>query len=95
MSLSIRHPLILHRSGYRVVTTCSPHTFQLVESLGAEKAFDYKSPTCAQDIRTYTSDKLKYVMDIIAEARTLKLCYAAIGRAGGRYVGFDSQSGPA
>ncbi|KAI1177828.1 putative zinc-binding dehydrogenase family oxidoreductase [Nemania sp. FL0916] len=80
---------LLKLSGYRVVTTCSPHNFKLVESLGAEKAFDYKSPTCAQDIKTYTSDKLKYVMDIIAEVRTLKLCYEAIGRAGGRYVGFE------
>ncbi|GAW18779.1 hypothetical protein ANO14919_082610 [Xylariales sp. No.14919] len=80
---------LLKLSGYRVVTTCSPHNFQLVETLGAEKAFDYKSPACAQDIRNYTSDKLKYVIDIIAEARTLKLCYAAIGRAGGRYVGFE------
>ncbi|KAI1126745.1 putative zinc-binding dehydrogenase family oxidoreductase [Nemania abortiva] len=80
---------LLKLSGYRVVTTCSPHNFELVESLGAEKAFDYKSPTCALDIRVYTSDKLKYVIDIIAEAKTLKLCYAAIGRAGGRYVGFE------
>lgn len=77
------------RSGYRVVATCSPHNFKLVESLGAEKVFDYRSATCAQDIRSYTNDKLKYVMDVIAEARTLKLCYAAIGRAGGRYVGFE------
>ncbi|KAI3317856.1 putative zinc-binding dehydrogenase family oxidoreductase [Xylariaceae sp. AK1471] len=80
---------LLRLSGYRVVTTCSPNNFELVESLGAEKAFDYKSPTCAQDIRSYTNDKLKYAMDIIAEAKTLKLCYAAIGRAGGRYVGFE------
>ncbi|KAI6090727.1 hypothetical protein F4821DRAFT_227719 [Hypoxylon rubiginosum] len=28
-------------------------------------------------------------MDIIAEAKSLKLCYAALGRAGGRYVGFE------
>ncbi|OKL60401.1 hypothetical protein UA08_04449 [Talaromyces atroroseus] len=76
-------------SGYRVITTCSPKNFGLVEQYGADRAFDYHSPTCAEDIRTYTRNSLRYVIDIIAEARTLKLCYAAIGRAGGHYVGFE------
>ncbi|EEP78967.1 predicted protein [Uncinocarpus reesii 1704] len=77
------------RSGFRVITTCSPKNFALVESYGAEKAFDYNSSTCAEDIRTYTKNSLRYVIDIITEARSIKLCYAAIGRTGGRYVGFE------
>lgn len=77
------------RSGYRVVTTCSPQNFALVEEYGAEKAFDYHSPTCGEDIRAYTKNTLEYVLDIITEARTIRQCYAAIGRGGGRYTGFE------
>lgn len=71
------------------MTTCSPKNFALVESFGAERAFDYHSSTCAEDIRAYTKNSLQYALDIITDARSLRLCYAAIGRAGGRYVGFE------
>ncbi|TQV90537.1 zinc binding enoyl reductase [Cordyceps javanica] len=80
---------LLKMSGYRVVTTCSPKNFELVEKYGAEKAFDYHSPTCGDDIRNYTENSLEYVLDIITEAKTIRQCYAAIGRGGGRYVGFE------
>ncbi|KAK4463580.1 Trans-enoyl reductase mycC [Cladorrhinum samala] len=80
---------ILRLSGFRVVTTCSPANFSLVESYGAEKAFDYHSPSLAQDVRAYTRNNLAYVVDIIADANSLRQCYASIGRAGGRYVGFE------
>lgn len=30
-----------YRSGYNVVTTCSPHNFDYVKSLGADTVFDY------------------------------------------------------
>jgi NADPH:quinone reductase-like Zn-dependent oxidoreductase len=76
-------------SGYRVVTTCSPHNFELVESYGAEKAFDYHSATCGEDIRKYTKNSLEYALDVITEARTIRHCYAAIGRGGGQYCGFE------
>jgi len=72
-----------------VVTTCSPKNFALVESYGAEKAFDYHSPTCGEDIRAYTKNSLEYVLDIITEAKTIRQSYAAIGRGGGKYVGFE------
>lgn len=77
------------RSGYRVITTCSPKNFKLVEEYGAEKAFDYHSPTCGEDIRAYTKNTLEDVLDIITEAQTIRHCYTAIGRGGGRYVGFE------
>lgn len=72
-----------------MLASCSPHNVGLVEGFGAEKAFDYTCPTAAEDIRAYTGNSLEYVMDIIADAKSLKLCYAAMGRAGGRYVGFE------
>lgn len=61
----------------------------MVEAYGAEKAFDYNSPTCAEEIRSYTKNSLQYVIDIVTEVKTIRLCYAAMGRAGGRYVGFE------
>ncbi|KAL8880456.1 MAG: hypothetical protein Q9198_002136 [Flavoplaca austrocitrina] len=80
---------MLRLSGYKVITTCSPKNFALVQSYGAEKGFDYNSPSCAEDIRTYTKNTLQYAVDIIAEVKSIRLCYLAIGRAGGRYVGFE------
>ena len=47
-----------------MLASCSPHNFKLVEGFGAEKAFDYTSPTAAEDIRAYTANSLEYVMDI-------------------------------
>ncbi|KAF4631659.1 hypothetical protein G7Y89_g6482 [Cudoniella acicularis] len=76
-------------AGLRCITTCSPKNFDLVKSYGAEAAFDYNSPTCAQDIKTYTKNRLKYAFDTIAETKTLKICYEAIGRLGGRYTGLE------
>lgn len=60
-----------------------------MKSYGAEAAFDYNSSTCAQDIKSYTNNSLKYVLDIIAETKTLKICYEAIGRTGGKYTGLE------
>ncbi|CAI7658840.1 unnamed protein product [Penicillium glandicola] len=75
--------------GHRVITTCSPHNRDLVTSYGADLAFDYNSPTCGQDIRAATKNTLRYVLDPFAEAKTLRLCYAAIGRTGGRYCALE------
>ena len=51
--------------------------------------FDYRSPTCAADIRAYTRNTLAYALDCVSQADTTQLCYAAIGRAGGRYVSLE------
>lgn len=37
-------------AGYQVVTTCSPHSFEYVKNLGADKAFDYNSPSVINDV---------------------------------------------
>jgi NADPH:quinone reductase-like Zn-dependent oxidoreductase len=61
----------------------------LARRFGAEMVFDYRSPTCAADIRTATGNELAYALDCVTEADTTQLCYAAIGRAGGRYVSLE------
>ncbi|KAJ5788784.1 hypothetical protein N7457_003774 [Penicillium paradoxum] len=75
--------------GHRVITTCSPRNFELVKSFGADVVFDYNSPTCGEDIRTITKNTLRYVLDPFAEAKTLRTCYTAIGRTGGKYCALE------
>ncbi|KAH3920889.1 trans-enoyl reductase phmE [Parastagonospora nodorum] len=81
---------LLRLSGHRPIAVCSPKNYDLVKSYGAVKAFDYHSPTCAQDIRAYTKNRLAHIIDPIVEAKTMQLCYAAMGRAGGKYCALEA-----
>lgn len=56
-----------------------------MKSFGAEQTFDYSQPGCAADIKSFTKNNLRYVLDCITDVESIQLCYAAIGRAGGRY----------
>ncbi|KAF2121676.1 chaperonin 10-like protein [Lophiotrema nucula] len=80
---------LLKLAGLRPITTCSPSNFNLVQRFGAERAFDYHSPTVAADIRAYTHNELAYVLDCVSLAETTQICYDAIGRAGGRYCSLE------
>lgn len=80
---------MVKRCGYHVVTTCSPRNFSLVKKYGADAVFDYRSCTCAADIKAYTRNKLKRVIDPFGEIATTSLCYEAIGRAGGVYCALE------
>ncbi|OGM48040.1 hypothetical protein ABOM_002900 [Aspergillus bombycis] len=80
---------MIRKSGLVPVCTCSPHNFAMVKELGAEEAFDYHSPTCGDDIRRYTSDNLAYTFDCITDLGSMRICYTAMGRAGGKYMGLD------
>ncbi|KAK4642249.1 putative secondary metabolism biosynthetic enzyme [Podospora bellae-mahoneyi] len=80
---------LLKNAGLRPIASCSPSNFALVERFGAEKVFDYHSPTCAQEIREYTRNELEYALDCVSQADTTKLCFESIGRAGGRYVSLE------
>ncbi|KAB8238393.1 zinc-binding alcohol dehydrogenase family protein [Aspergillus alliaceus] len=80
---------LLKRCGMRVITTCSPRNFDLVRSYGADDCFDYRSPTCGADIRASTGNALEYALDCITEESTMKICYQALGRCGGKYVGLE------
>ncbi|KAL4994331.1 GroES-like protein [Aspergillus recurvatus] len=80
---------ILKRSGYTPITTCSPHNFTLIKSLGATAAFDYHSPTCGRQIRDFSSSNICYALDCITDTRSMAVCYEAIGPSGGRYLSLD------
>lgn len=47
-------------------------------ALGAAACFDYHSPTCGADVRSYTENKLYYAFDCISSPDSLRICYAAI-----------------
>ncbi|KAL4746132.1 hypothetical protein BDW72DRAFT_197982 [Aspergillus terricola var. indicus] len=80
---------LLKLAGLRPIATCSPRNMALALKFGAEKVFDYNSPNCASDIKAYTNNELSYVLDCVTQADTTTLAYAAMGRAGGRYVSLE------
>ncbi|EPS29079.1 hypothetical protein PDE_04028 [Penicillium oxalicum 114-2] len=77
---------ILRLSGYRPIATCSPHNNDLVRAAGAEKVFDYRSETCAADIKSYTNGRLRHVLDIITDLQSQLICYDTFSRVGGKYT---------
>lgn len=73
-------------SNLDVTTTCSARNFDLVKSYGADEAFDYTDPQCAQKIKEYTNDSLTYVFDCISEGSSPRICADAMSsKAGGHY----------
>lgn len=46
--------------------------------MGADVAFDYHSPTCADDIRQFTHDNLYNVFDCHSEESSVQICAAAL-----------------
>lgn len=65
-------------SGLTVLTTASPHNHQLCKDLGADAVFDYNDPTCAEQIRDYTQNKLHHAFDTISSEQTAAICAAAL-----------------
>ncbi|KAH9221606.1 chaperonin 10-like protein [Leptodontidium sp. 2 PMI_412] len=72
-------------SGLTVAVTCSPRNFDYVKSLGADAAFDYSSPTCAQDIQEWSSGKISHAFDCISEGDSIKITVSAMSPSGGVY----------
>jgi hypothetical protein len=52
---SLRATDVPDRSNLIPIATCSPRNFDLVTDYGAEIAFDYRTPTCAEDIVSVSS----------------------------------------
>lgn len=68
-------------SGFQVLATCSSRNFDLVKSLGADAVFDYKSPTCADDIQKHC-EGLNMVWDCVGGQGIA----SALCKSGGKYV---------
>lgn len=75
---ALKAGLTASRSGFEVITTCSPRNFDYVKSLGADTVFDSRSPTVGADIRAHTNNKLYYAWDTIGEHGSPAACAAAL-----------------
>ena len=73
------------RSGYTVITTCSPRNFDLVKKLGADAVYDYNDPSSAAKIRETTKNNLKLVFDTISLEDSSRFCDNALSTEGGDY----------
>jgi hypothetical protein len=51
--------------------------------------FDYKQASCVNDIRKYSRNSLKYVLDCISVPETMQFCYSCLGRSGGKYTALE------
>ncbi|KAH2134561.1 hypothetical protein KXV68_009649, partial [Aspergillus fumigatus] len=69
--------------GLNVVTTCSPRHHDLVRSLGATHAFDYRDANVVESIMAATDSKLKYVFDTIGNDSSSATSSQAISEQGG------------
>ena len=65
-------------SGYKVLTTCSPHNNDFVKGLGADAVYDYRDSQCGQNINKDTNDSLKLVWDTISLESSAKICAEAM-----------------
>lgn len=79
-------------AGLKVVTTCSPHSFDLVKKYGADAAFDYRSKTLVQDVVSQYPD-VSMAMDCFSEGHSTgssAKIIAANGKFEFRMVGKES-----
>lgn len=74
-SLAIQYAKL---SGYKVLTTCSPHNNDFVKSLGADVVYNYKDPDCGQQINKETNNSLKLIWDTISLEASAKICAEAM-----------------
>ncbi|RDW61770.1 zinc-binding alcohol dehydrogenase family protein [Aspergillus mulundensis] len=73
-------------SGYKPITTCSPHSSALVQAHGATECFNYRSDACGSEIKRATNGRLRHVLDIITDMPSQLACFTAFGRLGGKYA---------
>jgi len=81
-SLAIQYAKL---SGLTVAVTCSPRNFDYVKSLGADAAFDYSTPTCSQEINTWSQNSIHHAFDCISEGQSPSITIPAMSSSGGIY----------
>jgi NADPH:quinone reductase-like Zn-dependent oxidoreductase len=72
-------------AGYTVVTTCSPHNFDLVKSYGADAVYDYHSPSALEDIKK-DYPNIDRAFDGISLKESTSFCSSVVEKSGGKVV---------
>ncbi|KAF2010909.1 putative ToxD-like zinc binding oxidoreductase [Aaosphaeria arxii CBS 175.79] len=72
-------------AGYKVITTASPHSFELVKAYGADHVFDYHEPTAVQDIAT-AHPSITRALDCFSEGKSTEFCAQILQNNGGKVV---------
>ncbi|KAF1971583.1 GroES-like protein [Bimuria novae-zelandiae CBS 107.79] len=73
------------KSGFTVITTASPHSFDLVKKYGADDVFDYHQPTAAQDIAVKYPN-ITRALDCFSEGKSTQFCAEVLKRSGSKVV---------
>ena len=63
-------------SNFTVVSTCSPHNFDLVKSYGANYVFDYRKTGSVTEIKDLVQGELKSCVDCISTQESAEYCAA-------------------
>ena len=81
---------ILSRSGYAPIAVTSEASAPLARAYGASATAAYTSRRCAEEVRSLAQQELprpiRYALDCITTRDSVAICFAALGRAGGRYA---------
>jgi NADPH:quinone reductase-like Zn-dependent oxidoreductase len=72
-------------SGYTVVTTCSPHNFDLVKSYGTDAVYDYHLKSALEDIKK-DYPNLNRAFDGISLKESTSFCSSVMEKSGGKVV---------
>lgn len=73
------------KSGFTVVTTASPHSFDLVRSYGADHVYDYHKANVAQDIAA-EHPSITRALDCFSEGKSTQICAEVLRKTGGKVV---------
>ncbi|KAL3423151.1 TOXD [Phlyctema vagabunda] len=76
---------IAKKAGCTVVTTASPHSFDLVKSYGADHVFDYRSLNAVNDIKK-AFPHISRALDCISEGNSTNFCAEVLKQNGGKVI---------
>ncbi|RSL55299.1 hypothetical protein CEP51_014566 [Fusarium floridanum] len=84
-SAGLYHIQLAKAVGCTVVTTASPHSFDLVKKYGADAVYDYRSPTVVEDIiKDYPN--MSKAVDCFSEGKSTTVCAEVIKKKGGKVI---------
>ena len=71
--------------GWKVVTTASPHSFDLVKSYGADAVYNYRDEDVGSQIAA-SHPGIKVAVDCFSEGKSTKVCDTVLGPYGGQVI---------